>query len=408
MRKCPACKTVITNENAKFCRKCGAKLPTLECETDDEDIINSDKTDKETGEEEVEEQTNQLVSVEDDKPSIPLVYTSEWLKSNTEMKGWLLLFFVSIFLGGLLSVANSFKNYDNADYGGSVWFGVGDIFISVSLFAIALYTIYAFIQRKSNALFYGRLYCLLVLIGNIIVAIGGDLEAKGIMEAVRGIIWSIVWFLYLLLSNQVKRVIPKSFRKVKKYDWIILAVLIIIPVICIAVGVVNINSKNGSRGFFNSDREEVVDTAVVEEVDTVAVDPAVVNSVVVDGEDDIEEVEVESPEVKNLRLLKADIEESNKSFPMDIEEGLTIKKMYMYGDYVIYYVVCDEDVIDMDVLSQNKSKLRRIIKKNLNNADENIRKFKRMCKNANKGIGYKYVGDTSEKSFSIRFSSSEL
>lgn len=279
MRKCPACKTVITNENAKFCRKCGAKLPTLECETDNEDIINSDKTDKETGEEEVEEQTNQLVSVEDDKPSIPLVYTSEWLKSNTEMEGWLLLFFVFIFLEGLLSVANSFKNYDNADYGESVWFGVGDIFISISLFAIALYTIYAFIQRKSNALFYGRLYCLLVLIGNIIVAIGGDLEAKGI------IIWSIVWFLYLLLSDQVERVIPKSFRKVEKYDWIILAVLIIIPVICIAVGVVNINSKNRSRGFFNSDREEIVDTVVaddtdvVELVDTVAVDPALVDSV---------------------------------------------------------------------------------------------------------------------------------
>ena len=38
-----------------------------------------------------------------------------------------------------------------------------DIFIGVSLFAIAIYTIYAFIQRKPNALFYGRLYVFLVL-----------------------------------------------------------------------------------------------------------------------------------------------------------------------------------------------------------------------------------------------------
>lgn len=404
MRKCPVCKTVITNENAKFCRKCGAKLSALECQIDDKDVICSDKPDKETGEEEVEEHKNQSVSVEDNKPSIPLVYTSEWLKSNTEMKGWLLLFFVSIFLGGLLSVVNSFKNYDNADYGGSIWFGVGDIFIGISLFAIALYTIYAFIQRKSNALFYGRLYCLLVLISNIIVAISGDLETNGIMEAVRGIIWSIVWFLYLLLSDQVERVIPKSFRKVKKYDWIILAVLIIIPIICIVVGVTNINYKDGSRGFFKSDREEMP----LEVVDTVAVDTAVVDPVVVDGEDDIEEVEVESPEEKNLRLLKADIKESNKSYPMEVEEGLTAKKIYMDGDYVMYYIECDEDVVDMDVLSQNKSKLRRVIKKNLNNADDEVKMFKRMCKKANKGIGYKYVGDTSEKTFTIRFSSSEL
>lgn len=200
------------------------------------------------------------------------------------------------------------------------------------------------------------------------------------------------------MSDQVQRIIPKSFRKVKASDWGILTVLIMIPVFCIVIGGVKLNSNDYS---LNGEMPVAVD-------DSVAVDEAVADTVAVDMEDDVEEAEVESPEVKNLRLLKADIEESNKSFPMDIEEGLTIKKMYMDGDYVIYYVVCDEDVVDMDVLSQNKSKLRRIIKKNLNNADENIREFKRICKNANKGIGYKYVGDTSEKSFSIRFSSSKL
>ena len=32
MRICPACKTEIANDNAKFCKKCGAKLPPLKCQ----------------------------------------------------------------------------------------------------------------------------------------------------------------------------------------------------------------------------------------------------------------------------------------------------------------------------------------------------------------------------------------
>lgn len=433
MRKCPDCGFDIINDNAKYCKRCGAKLPTSEYQTNEDnndmdmssndDVILSDNPESpennndveeiedtkldsnskiEDAREEESEQNSQTTFGETDGVSIPSVYTSEWLKSNTQIKGWLIFFLSVISIGGVGSAINAFTNFDAADYGGNIWISTVDVFIGISLLAIAIYTVYAFVKRKPNALFYGRLYVFLVFATNIISAIGGDLELGALKTAIRGVVWSIIWFFYLLLSDQVQRIIPKSFRKVKASDWGILTVLIMIPVFCIVIGGVKLNSNDYTM---DGEMPMAVD-------DSVAVDEAVVeavaDTVAVDVEDDVEEAEVESPEVKNLRLLKADIEESNKSCPMDIEEGLTIKKMYMDGDYVIYYVVCDEDVVDMDVLSQNKSKLRRIIKKNLNNADENIREFKRMCKNANKGIGYKYVGDTSEKSFTIRFSSSEL
>ena len=429
MRKCPDCGFDIINDNAKYCKRCGAKLPTSECQTDEDnndmdmssndDVILSEKPESPKNNNDVEEiddtkfdsnskiedvreeepeQKSQASLGETDGASIPSVYTSEWLKSNTQIKGWLIFFLSVISIGGVGSAINAFTNFDAADYGGNIWISAVDVFVGVSLLAIAIYTVYAFVKRKPNALFYGRLYVFLVFATNIISAIGGDLELGTLKTAIRGVVWSIIWFFYLLLSDQVQRIIPKSFRKVKASDWGILTVLIMIPVFCIVIGCVKLNSNDYSM---NGEMPMAVD-------DSVAVDEAVADTVAVDMEDDVEEAEVESPEVKNLRLLKADIEESNKSCPMDIEEGLTIKKMYMDGDYVIYYVVCDEDVVDMDVLSQNKSKLRRIIKKNLNNADADVREFKRMCKKANKGIGYKYVGDTSEKSFSIRFSSSEL
>lgn len=429
MRKCPDCGFDIINDNAIYCKRCGAKLPTSECQTNEDnndidmssndDVILSENPEGiennidveeiedtkldpdskiEDAREEVPKQNSQTAFGETDGVSIPSVYTSEWLKSNTQIKGWLIFFLSVISIGGVGSAINAFTNYDAADYGGNIWISAVDVFIGVSLLAVAIYTVYAFVKRKPNALFYGRLYVFLVFTTNIISAIGGDLEFATLKTAIRGVVWSIIWFFYLLLSNQVQRIIPKSFRKVKTSDWGFLTVLIMIPVFCVVIGGVKLNSNDYSM---NGEMPMAVD-------DSVAVDEEAVDTVAVDMEDDVEEAEEESPEVKNLRLLKADIEESNKSCPMDIEEGLTVKRMYMDGDYVIYYVVCDEDVVDMDVLSQNKSKLRRIIKKNLNNTDENIREFKRMCKNANKGIGYKYVGDTSEKSFYIRFSSSEL
>lgn len=93
---------------------------------------------------------------------------------------------------------------------------------------------------------------------------------------------------------------------------------------------------------------------------------------------------------------------------MKIENGVIAKKCYLDGEYVMYDYECDEDVIDMDILSQNKSNVKRVIKKNLKNADAETLMFKGMCEKANKGIGYKYIGKTSGKAVLIKFSCQEL
>lgn len=36
MRKCPKCNTEITNDKAKYCKKCGTKLPPFEPQTNEE------------------------------------------------------------------------------------------------------------------------------------------------------------------------------------------------------------------------------------------------------------------------------------------------------------------------------------------------------------------------------------
>ena len=424
MRICPACKTEIANDNAKFCKKCGAKLPPSKCQINEtnEDVTRQTNGDitlsenikqpvnntdgenekdvkldysskNENVKENVFEQEVQAPLEETNDTTIPSVYTSEWLKSNTQIKGWLIFFLLAIFVGGLISAISSFTNFNAADYEGNIWLGAVDIFIGVCLFAIAIYTIYAFIQRMPNALFYGRLYVFLVFATNIISAIGGDLELGTVKQVVRGIIWSIIWFFYLLLSVQVQRVIPKAYRKVKALDWSILAVFIMISIFCFAIGVTNLNSKDYNTENITTKNHEdsLTDTMVVDKD--------------MEGEKSVEE---KSPEEKNLSFLKKAILEANDSYPMNVEEGIIAKKCYLDGEYVMYDYECDEDVIDMDILSQNKSNVKRVIKKNLINADAETLMFKRMCEKANKGIGYKYIGKTSGKAVLIKFSCHEL
>lgn len=154
------------------------------------------------------------------------------------------------------------------------------------------------------------------------------------------------------------------------------------------------------------------DTAYVDttDVDTCVVDPADLDSCAVDTcavafVDDVEEI---SPEEENLTLLKEGIAEANSEFPMTAEDGIVVKKCYLDGDYVMYNYECDEDVLDMDLMEQNKYEVKQNIKRNLKNADADAVMFKQLCLKANKGLGYKFIGDRTGKTVFIRLSCQEL
>ena len=186
------------------------------------------------------------------------IYTGEWLKENTNIHGWLSFFFFAIAVGGLISAVYPIATFNADDYAGNMWLGAIDIVLGVGMLAIAIYTIYAFIQRKANAVFYGRLYVVLVFVTNIISLIGNsDAGLGGVKQTFKGIIWGIIWFLYLLYSEQVQEVIPKSFRKVSKFDWGVLAAIIVVPFLCFAIGMSNINSEVENRESLEAEIREV-------------------------------------------------------------------------------------------------------------------------------------------------------
>lgn len=128
------------------------------------------------------------------------------------------------------------------------------------------------------------------------------------------------------------------------------------------------------------------------------------------SEDEVVELAVEEETVaeKNLKFLKSIIAQTNSEYPQKLEEGITMRRIFLEDDYVVYQAEVDEDIIDMDLLEMNKKGMKSAIKENLSASDPEIKMFKSTCAKAEKGIAYKYVGDTSGQSVYIRFSCDEL
>lgn len=180
----------------------------------------------------------------------PTEFTSEWLKANTEIHGWLSFFFFAVIIGGLISAVYPIATFNAADYAGNFCLGAVDIVTGLLLLAVAGFTVYSFTNRKPNAVFWGKIYVALVFLTNLFVLIGGATEENGLQSAaqvVRGVIWGIIWFLYLTFSGQVQEVIPKSFRKISSTDWAVVTASVLLPVFLFVVGYAQINSLVDTR-----------------------------------------------------------------------------------------------------------------------------------------------------------------
>lgn len=202
----------------------------------------------------VEDYTTLTKESSDETPlsndSQPVEFTSEWLKSNTEIHGWLSFFFFAIIVGGLISAIYPIATFNAADYAGNFCLGAVDIVTGLLILAVAGFTVYSFLNRKPNAVFWGKTYVALVFLTNLFVLISGSTEENGLQsvtQVVRSVIWGIIWFLYLTFSNQVQDVLPKSFRKVSSTDWAIVAASVLLPVFLFIVGYSQINSLVDSR-----------------------------------------------------------------------------------------------------------------------------------------------------------------
>lgn len=173
-----------------------------------------------------------------DESTEEFVYTSEYLKQNTEIHGWLSFFLFTVVAGGLLSVVYPLFTFNLAEYDNNIFLALADPLFGLMLFLLACYTFHAFVNRQPNAVFLAKMYIIAVFASNLLALIGGEYEPTGLGSAprlVRSLIWSGIWFVFLLNSNNVEEVCPKEYRQKKNLDIYIAAAFIVFPLLIVAI-----------------------------------------------------------------------------------------------------------------------------------------------------------------------------
>lgn len=95
-----------------------------------------------------------------------------------------------------------------------------------------------------------------------------------------------------------------------------------------------------------------------------------------------------------IKILETKIAADNMQLPLNIEEGVTFTKVNISGAYVIHEYSVDESLYPIEALAGMKPELKQGVVLYL--IDDPVGKnYARLCKNAGKGIKYRYIGSKS-------------
>ena len=162
-------------------------------------------------------------------------------EGDHKIKGWLAFFLIcGIGLGAIVTLVFTIIHFSIEDYinneFGLITNILGLLSATIDILLIPMfagYTIYSFYNFKPNAVFLGKVYLVLIFVSNMIVLFAGEFEKQGIgsfPQIIRGLIWGIIWFIYLCVSKQVNHLFPKQNRKIFNRDLFIIGAIAIILV----------------------------------------------------------------------------------------------------------------------------------------------------------------------------------
>jgi hypothetical protein len=141
------------------------------------------------------------------------------LQKSEPVAGWLAFFlWIGLGFGGIGSLVVTLKNIADFDY--SIFFVFLHVGATLILTAIAAYAIYAFYQRKPNAVALAKTYMAMVLVdgvvGFLICLITDQIESS--VTLTRQFVWVGIWYCYLQNSSQVEERIPAATRTWEKTE----------------------------------------------------------------------------------------------------------------------------------------------------------------------------------------------
>ena len=173
------------------------------------------------------------MDMDDSKAGEP-VYTSQWLRENTRIHGWLkFILYWYLPFNILCAVILFIIKISSGSYHGAM-FLVPLLFATCFNISLSIVPICLFQLRKPNAVFYACLYPLLECVISFENTLYG---LSPLLNSILSLLTNIALLLYFGLSKQVKNVIPLSLRKISKLDrivgWVLFTLFAIMQIISI-------------------------------------------------------------------------------------------------------------------------------------------------------------------------------
>lgn len=175
------------------------------------------------------------------------------LKESNGISGFLSFYvYWSIPLGILFTIIAFFATPKSLQfYAYSLCLFLFDVVYLAIYLYLAIYTIYAFVKQKPDAVFMGKCCLAFIFVSNFLLIITGA-TGNGFLDNLSRLlsssIWCIVFFLYLSFSQKVKDYIPKETRRVSKLNKVIVTLSIVLPILLLFCAIVEIAACGGEHG----------------------------------------------------------------------------------------------------------------------------------------------------------------
>lgn len=150
------------------------------------------------------------------------------------------MFLSLVALGGFATLAVNVDGLRVENYGGNWWLLGTDALSKAGIFTLAVFTVYAFLKHERTAVFLGKSFEVALLVSNLfaltVMLLFGGLHHATLLQMLFSVIWCAVWFAYLCLSHQVRRLYPPAGRHVGMGSWVLVLAVMILPIVSFFVG----------------------------------------------------------------------------------------------------------------------------------------------------------------------------
>ena len=185
------------------------------------------------------------------------------VEDGESIHGWLVVFlWLGIGAGVLLSVLNFFVEMHALKSEGALELSIllsSLLYLEIGVLVVTgILTIIAFYKRKDNAVSLAMTYIAMIVLNGIYILIIGNLSEDNSIypSAIRQFVWGGVWFAYLMMSSQVKAVIPKATRVWKSFEKVLIAIYLFCMTAIVGIFVYTSKSEN-PRNFVFSDESYI-------------------------------------------------------------------------------------------------------------------------------------------------------